>query len=100
MMLIRMLRLLRILRLLRLFRAFGPLHALAMCMTQAMQSVFWVLVLTTVAIYAVAILTTRMIGHGLIFRDKNDIPVRKRDLFSNICNSMFTLFSVMNGEEW
>eukprot|EP00928_Gymnodinium_smaydae_P053948 TRINITY_DN37812_c0_g1_i1.p1 TRINITY_DN37812_c0_g1~~TRINITY_DN37812_c0_g1_i1.p1 ORF type:complete len:701 (-),score=184.80 TRINITY_DN37812_c0_g1_i1:58-2160(-) len=100
MMVVRMLRILRILRLLRLFRAFRPLHALAICMTEAMQSIFWVLVLTIVAIYAVAILATRMIGHGMLVSDPDDIPPETRALFSGVWDSMFTLFSVMNGEEW
>eukprot|EP00913_Durusdinium_trenchii_P000547 g503.t1 len=60
----RLLRLMRILRLVRVVRAIRPLYMLAIGVVRAMQSMFWVLVLTFVALYALAILTTRAIGRG------------------------------------
>lgn len=99
-MLIRMLRLLRILRLLRLVKAVRPLHTLAMGTLQAMSSIFWVFVLTAVSLYACAILATRMIGHGELGEDGDEISPEMRNLFGSIWDSMFTLFCVMNGQQW
>lgn len=100
MMLARMLRLMRLLRLLRLVKAVRPLYTLAMGVTQAMQSMFWVLVLTAVVLFAFAILVTRMVGHKLLFNGENEIPEETRELFQTIPDSMFTLFSLMNGQQW
>jgi len=98
--LIRMLRLLRILRLLRLVKAVRPLYLLALGIMEAMQSMFWVLVLTMVSLYTVGILMTRIVGHGAVVEHPDDIPDAARGLFSTVPNSMFTLFVIMNGEEW
>eukprot|EP00928_Gymnodinium_smaydae_P030939 TRINITY_DN22864_c0_g1_i1.p1 TRINITY_DN22864_c0_g1~~TRINITY_DN22864_c0_g1_i1.p1 ORF type:complete len:705 (-),score=153.18 TRINITY_DN22864_c0_g1_i1:50-2164(-) len=110
--LVRMLRLLRILRLVRLVKAVQPLYILALGVVEAMQSMFWVLVLTLVALYTFAILITRMIGHGELLganadgggagtemMDEHEEDVRSR-LFSNVFVSMFTLFAIMNGQDW
>jgi len=98
--LIRMLRLLRILRLLRLVKVVRPLYLLALGVIEAMQSMFWVLVLTLVTLYTVAILTTRVIGHGAMLDDPSSIPMETRKLFGTVPTSMFNLFVLMNGEEW
>lgn len=100
MMLMRMLRLMRILRLLRLVKAVRPLFHLALGIMRALQSMFWVLVLTLVALYAFAILTTRMVGKAMIVQDPDDIPAQTRVLFATVGDSMFTLFGVMNGQGW
>lgn len=97
MMVARLLRLLRILRLLRLIKAVRPLYNLAMGIVRAMQSMFWVLVLTLVALYAFAILTTRVVGHASA---ASGIPAETRSLFGTVADSMFTLFSVMNSQGW
>lgn len=98
--LIRMLRLLRILRLLRLVKAVRPLYLLALGVMEAMQSMFWVLVLTLVSLYTVGILMTRVVGHGAMADDTNEIPEVTQGLFRTVPESMFTLFVIMNGEEW
>jgi len=100
MMLVRMLRLLRILRLLKLVKAVRPLYSLALGVTQAMQSIFWVLVLTMVTIYAFAILATRMIGHGLLVKNPDDLDENTKRMFQSIWDSMFTLFGVMNSQHF
>merc|ERR1712048_1331798 len=91
--LMRMLRLLRVLRLVRLVKAVRPLFILAVGVVKAMQSVFWVLVLVLAALYIAAILVTRIIGHG-------DFPEDAKKLFDSVPTSMFTLFAIMNGQEW
>jgi len=65
-----------------------------------MQSMFWVLVLTFVCLYSLAILTTRMIGWGKIFDDPDAIPKETQEMFATMEDSMFTLFAFMNGHEW
>lgn len=99
-MLMRTLRLMRLLRLLRLVKAVRPLYVLAMGVLEAMQSMIWVLVLTIVALYSFAIITTRLIGHGSLAASPQDIPPRARELFKTVADSMFTLFAVMNGQDW
>jgi len=91
---------LRILRLLRLVKAVRPLYLLALGVMEAMQSMFWVLVLTLVTLYTVAILMTRVIGHGAMLKDPKEIPANTKELFETVPASMFTLFVLMNGEEW
>jgi len=99
-MIMRLLRLLRILRLLRLVKAVGPLYSLALGVTQAMHSIFWVLVLTLVTLYAFAILATRIIGHALLLKHSEDIPPSIKEMFSTIWDSMFTLFGIMNNQHF
>lgn len=100
MLVVRMLRMMRILRLLKLVKAVRPLYSLALGVTQAMQSIFWVLVLLLVTLYAFAILATRLIGHSETIRQDKDLPLATRELFSSIVNSLFALFSVMNQQNW
>lgn len=96
----RMLRLMRILRLVRVVKAIRPLRQLAIGVVRAMQSMFWVLVLTFVALYSLAILTTRMVGWGQLVDDPETLPAEAREMFSSMADSMFTLFAFMNGHEW
>merc|ERR1719387_2998466 len=56
---------------------------------------FWVLVLTFVALYALSIVTTRMM-HGITAT----LPDETRGLFATIPASMFSLFAVMNKQDW
>lgn len=100
MMLLRLLRLMRILRLVRVVKAIRPLNDLAIAILRSLTSMFWVLVLTFVGLYALAIVTTRMIGQGQLFGDVNDIPDDARKMFGTIQDSMFTLFAVMNKQGW
>merc|ERR1712100_218856 len=95
-----LMRLMRILRLVRLVKAVRPLYQLAQGIIKAMQAMFWVLVLTMVALYASAILSTRMVGHAMIAARPEDIPAEVRDLFGTVGDSMFTLFGLMNGQYW
>jgi len=98
--LVRMLRMLRILRLLKLVKAVRPLYSLALGVTQAMQSIFWVLVFLVVTLYAFAILATRLLGHSDFVQESDDLPVASKELFCSIWDSMFALFSIMNQQNW
>lgn len=95
-MLFRLLRMLRILRVLRLVKAVHPLYLLALGIAEAVQSMFWVLLLTMVALYASAIVITRIVRETHI----EDVPDAAKANFQNVPDSMFTLFVLMNGEEW
>eukprot|EP00928_Gymnodinium_smaydae_P018144 TRINITY_DN16906_c0_g1_i2.p1 TRINITY_DN16906_c0_g1~~TRINITY_DN16906_c0_g1_i2.p1 ORF type:complete len:623 (-),score=92.20 TRINITY_DN16906_c0_g1_i2:226-2094(-) len=100
MMLARMMRLMRIMRLVRVVKAIRPLHDLAVVLARAMQSMFWVLVLTFIALYSLAILTTQMIGQGIIEANKDRMPEATAQMFGSIADSMFTLFAIMNGQDF
>jgi len=97
MMILRMARLLRILRLVRLVKSIPPLYTLIVGIVQAMQGMGWVLVLTTVLLYAFALLGVKLVGHGLLF---GDAPVDQEvlDVFPTVFQSMFVLFKSMNGD--
>lgn len=99
MVLVRMLRLMRMLRLLRLLKAVRPLYHLAVGIMKALVSMFWVLVLTMVALYACALLATNLIGHAMI-PDAEKIEPETRALFGTVPDSLFTLFGLMNKQFW
>eukprot|EP00931_Biecheleriopsis_adriatica_P044467 TRINITY_DN25436_c0_g6_i1.p1 TRINITY_DN25436_c0_g6~~TRINITY_DN25436_c0_g6_i1.p1 ORF type:complete len:693 (+),score=118.43 TRINITY_DN25436_c0_g6_i1:52-2079(+) len=98
MMLMRLLRLLRILRLAKLVKSIRPLYILVASVTAAVQGVVWVLVLTIVTLYAMGILTTRLIGHKMLFKD-DYVDEEIIAPFKTVGDSMFTLFRVMSGAE-
>lgn len=100
-MVFRLLRLLRILRVLRLVKAVQPLYILALGIVEAVQSMFWVLLLTLVALYCSGIMITRCVGQGACLGKEGDlVPQATRDKFKSVADSMFTLFVLMNGEDW
>jgi len=96
MMLLRMARLLRILRLVRLVKNIPPLYTLVVGIIQAAQGMTWVLVLTAVLLYALALLGVKLIGHGLLLPE--DGPEDVEAVFPSILDSMFVLFKAMNGD--
>jgi len=98
MMLMRMLRLMRILRLVKLVKSVRPLYILVTGVVAAFQGVFWVLVLTIVTLYAVAILSTRLLGHGLVFPPGTPLP-KSVVIFKTVPDSMFTLFRFMSSAQ-
>merc|ERR1740138_1248506 len=93
---LRLARLLRILRLVRLVKNIPPLYTLIVGILQAMQGMAWVLVLTAVFLYAFALLSVRLVGHGLLFG--GNAPPEVAEIFPNVPQSMFVLFKVMNGD--
>jgi len=97
MMLIRMMRLMRILRLVKLVKSIRPLYFLITSVLSALQGVAWVLVLTLVVLYSMGIVSTRLIGHGMLFSDPSQISEDILEPFSTVPDSMFTLFRVMSG---
>jgi len=97
MMLMRMLRLMRILRLVKLVKAVRPLYILVTSILVALQGVAWVLVLTVVVLYAMGIVSTRLIGHGMLFAADAHVPDHVLAPFKTVPESMFTLFRVMSG---
>eukprot|EP00913_Durusdinium_trenchii_P018620 g17498.t1 len=99
MMLMRLLRLLRILRLAKLVKSVRPLYILVVSVTAAVQGVVWVLVLTVVTLYAMGILTTRLIGHKMIFDSDQAVDEALISPFKTVPDSMFTLFRVMSGAQ-
>lgn len=96
-MVFRMARLLRIVRLFRLVKIVRPLYELAQSITEALQGMFWVLVFMIMTLYSVAILCTRVIGHGNIISEDADEDLQKiKEMFSSVSTSMFTLFGTVS----
>lgn len=96
------LRMLRIIRLVRLVKIVQPLYRLATGVFEAMQGMFWVLVFLAMLLYAVAVVCTRLIGHGAVFDDddQDTDPSEKiqqiREMFHSVFSSMFVLFELMS----
>jgi len=99
MMLMRMLRLFRILRLVKLVKAVRPLFILVTSIVSAFQGVVWVLVLTIITLYGMAIITTSLIGHRLAFPEHLEVSEDIVAPFRSVPESMFTLFRVMSSAE-
>lgn len=96
--LFRMLRLMRVLRLVRLVREIRPLYKLLNGIIQAMDGLKWVLFLTALLLYAMAILITSLVGHGLLYGE-DDIPDHAQEIFGTVVESMFSLFKLMNDDQ-
>jgi len=93
------LRMLRIIRLVRLVKIVEPLHRLATGVMEAMQGMFWVLVFLGMLLYAVAIICTRLIGHGAVLTSEaplDDDVKEIQALFHSVFGSMFVLFELMS----
>lgn len=98
-MLVNVLGYLRIVRLFRLVRIVRPLYELAQGVLEALQGMFWVLVFMVMTLYSMAILCTRMIGHGDILSEEMKMDEDIRDIqamFLSVQDSMFTLFGTMS----
>lgn len=95
MMLLRMARLLRILRLVRLIKNIPPLFSLLKGITQAMAGMLWVLLLTSVLLYACTLLCVKLVRDGIVYG--GEAPVEVVAVFPNVPDTFFTLFSIMNG---
>jgi hypothetical protein len=96
MMLMRMMRLMRILRLVKLVKSVKPLYFLISGVLAALQGVMWVLLLTLTLLYAMGILATRLIGHGMLF-SQDSVSQDVLFPFESVTCSMFTLFRIMSG---
>lgn len=84
-------------RLFRLLKIVRLLYELAQSITEALQGMFWMLVFMIVTLYSVAILCTRVIGHGNIIGEDADEDLQKiKEMFSSVSTSMFTLFGTVS----
>merc|ERR1740138_2013786 len=90
MMMLRMARLLRILRLVRLIKSIPPLFNLVVGIMQAMQGMAWVMVLTVLLLYTIALLGVKLISHGIVFGGK--APLAAEAVFPTVCQAGFVLF--------
>lgn len=95
MMMLRMARLLRILRLVRLIKNIPPLFNLLKGIAQAMAGMMWVLLLTTVLLYACTLLCVKLVRDGIVYG--GEAPIEVVEVFPNVPDTFFALFSIMNG---
>jgi len=102
MMLLRMARLLRLLRLIKLIRKIPDLYKLVVGIIQAMQGMFWVLVLTFVILYCFGLLCVKLFGasHALAWGGVEYLPDEYAgdEAFENLPSAMWVLFMTMNGD--
>jgi voltage-gated sodium channel len=95
--LIRLARLLRVMRLVRVVKSVPPLYDLVRGMSQAMQGIAWVIILTILVLYIFALLAVKLIGEGLLIG--KDSPEEVTAPFSSLGEAAFVLFKVMNGDQ-
>jgi len=94
---IQMSRMLRIIRLIRLVKIVPPLYILARGIMDAMQGMFWVLLMLLMFVYMLAILGTRLIGHHLVIPEgASEDALEIADMFSTVGGSMFVIFEMMS----
>jgi len=94
---VQMFRLGRIIRLVRLVKIVQPLYRLALGIAEAVSGMLWVLCFVWMLLYAVAIICTRIIGHGEgmpLHMDSSVVEIQ--ELFHNVPESMFALFEMMS----
>lgn len=94
----RMLRLVRIFRLVRLIRNVKQLYNLLVGVTESMAAMFWVFVLALVVLYALAIVFTSFVGHGLLWPG-GEGPTAATEAFGSVPQSMYMLFKLMNDDQ-
>lgn len=92
----RMLRLLRIIRVFRLVKMIPQLYNLSKGVFAAIQGMLWVLVFLAMGLYAVGILCTRLLGHGVLVTPSTPDCQEMLRLFSSVPSSMFALFELMS----
>jgi len=95
MMLIRMARLLRILRMVRFIKTVPPLFNLLTAIAEAMGGIVWVFMLTSIVLYIFALLCVKLLRDGIAYGGVAPESVQR--LISSVPESVFVLFSVMNG---
>eukprot|EP00928_Gymnodinium_smaydae_P013475 TRINITY_DN14912_c0_g1_i3.p1 TRINITY_DN14912_c0_g1~~TRINITY_DN14912_c0_g1_i3.p1 ORF type:complete len:677 (+),score=100.27 TRINITY_DN14912_c0_g1_i3:57-2087(+) len=94
----RIMRLLRVLRLVKLFRSIKPLYRLLVGVMEALQAMYWVLILTMIVLYGGAIVFTCLVGHGYLYGGADKAPSEAIELFGTVPQSLFSLFKLMNGQ--
>lgn len=93
--LLRLMRLLRILRLMKLLKKIPPLYRVLVGIIGGLQAMQWVLVLTAMVLYSLAIFFTTVIGQGDVVEDGTGETAEN---FSKVARSVFSLFLMMNGD--
>lgn len=94
--LLQVLRLLRVLRLVRLLKGIKPLYKVMLGVTEALEGMEWVFLLTFILLYASAILFTSLVGCGLIDDDESR---GAKETFGSVSKSMLALFKLMNDDQ-
>jgi len=95
MMMLRLARLARILRLARLIKNIPQLYFLVRGITQAMRGMMWVLVLTTVFLYACSLVVVKLLRDGIVYG--GTAPLEVQESFPTVPDSFFAMFNIMNG---
>mmetsp|Transcript_111998 Transcript_111998/g.327530 ORF Transcript_111998/g.327530 Transcript_111998/m.327530 type:complete len:663 (+) Transcript_111998:36-2024(+) len=94
---IRIARILRVFRLVRLVKNIKPLYRLMLGVAEGVGAMFWVLVLASITLYAMAIVFTSLIKDGYLFGD--DVPEEAQAMFGTVLHSMYALFKLMNDDQ-
>lgn len=90
---VRLLRVLRVLRIIRIVRFLKQLYLLAYGFIEGSVAVFWVALLVSLVLYMCALVLVRTYGH--VESDTEDERQVFGEHFSNIPESMFTLFELI-----
>jgi len=91
----------RLLRIARVLRIIGPLYDCVNLLLEMMGTFMWILGIIFLLCFVLAIILTRMLGHGLAIDTEDDeVKAQVQALFADIPCSLFTLFQLTTAEDW
>uniref|UniRef100_A0A7S1S9V7 EF-hand domain-containing protein n=1 Tax=Alexandrium catenella TaxID=2925 RepID=A0A7S1S9V7_ALECA len=98
---VRFLMLSRLLRIVRVLRIINPLYDCVRLLMDMMSTFIWILSIIFIFCFVLAIMLTRLLGHGLAVKTQDE-ELRKKvqSMFADIPTSLFTLFQLTTAEDW
>lgn len=97
----RFLRLTRIMRVLRILRINAALHSFGkVLVAMFVETIGWIFTVIFLFLFVLAIILTRMIGHGLVVDVSKPNAREVRSMFKDIPTSLFTLFRLTTADDW
>lgn len=98
---VRFLMLSRLLRIGRVLKIINPLYDCVNLLMDMMNTFIWILSLIFVFCFVLAIILTRLLGHGLAVKTQDaELRAKVQSMFEDIPTSLFTLFQLTTAEDW
>jgi len=91
----------RLLRVPRIFPMHDPLNSFVKMLLGMMPTFTWILLMIIMMCFTLAIVLTRLVGHGLVVKhDDADLVDAVTSQWANIPTSLFTLFRLTTADDW
>jgi len=99
---VRGLQMTRLLRIFRIFRMIKKLEAFTWTLLQMLKSFAWIFLGMVVIWFILAIILTRLLGHGLLLPHDLDeeVALQVQTQFQDIVSSMYALFQLTTLDDW